>query len=97
MTADAMASYTALQGGRLVQVGGEASALVDRMRGPLLKALAGRRRCYAVRVEALGPSGEVLVTIMGSKGRVPLLFGPGELQSGHISRVVRRALDRAAF
>jgi hypothetical protein len=83
--------------GELIHVGGDGVSLVARMRGPLLKALAGRRRYYAVRVAALGPRGDVLVTVTGSKGRVPLLFGPGELQPGHISSVVRGALDRAAL
>jgi hypothetical protein len=81
----------------LVQVGGEGAALVDRMRAPLLKALKGRRSFYAVRVETLGPRGEVLVSITASKGRIPLLFGPHELQGARISRAVRRALDRAAL
>ena len=81
----------------LIHVGGERPALVDRMRVPLLEALSGRRGFYAVRVEALGPGGDVLVSITGSKGRVPLLFGPDELQAGHVSTVVRGALDRAAF
>lgn len=81
----------------LVHVVGERATLVDRMRGPLLEALGGRRRFYAVRVEALGPGGDVLVSITASKGRVPLLFGPDELQDGHVSRVVRGALDRAAL
>jgi hypothetical protein len=67
------------------------------MRAPLLKALSDRRSFYAVRVETLGPRGDVLVSITGSKGRVPLLFGPDELQEGHVSRIVRGALDRAAF
>jgi hypothetical protein len=81
----------------LIDVGGDGTALVDSMRGPLLKALSGRRAFYAVRVDALGPRGDVLVSITASKGRIPLLFGPGELQAAHISRVVRGALDNAAL
>jgi len=81
----------------LIHVGGERAALVDRMRGPLLRALSGRRCFYAVRVEALGPGGDVLVSITGSKGSIPLLFGPDELQAGHVSSVVRGAVDRAAL
>ena len=81
----------------LVDVVGDGAALVDRMRGPLLRALSGRRAFYAVRVAALGPRGDVLVTITASTGRIPLLFGPDELQAAHISRVVRSAMASAAL
>lgn len=84
-------------GRELVHVGGDGAALVDRMRAPLLKALSGRGAFYAVRVNALGPGGAVLVSITASKGRIPLLFGPGELKAAHISQVVRAALDGAAL
>ena len=84
-------------GQKLIQVTGEGAALVDRMRKPLLRALSGRRSYYAVRVEALGPRGDVLVSITGSKGRIPLLFGPDELRAGHVSSVVRDAVDETAF
>jgi hypothetical protein len=80
----------------LVVVGGDRAALVDSMREPLTSALSGRRVFYDVRVAALGPRGDVLVSITASTGRIPLLFGPGELQAAHVSRVVRRAVDGAA-
>lgn len=81
----------------LVHVTGDRATLVRRMRGPLMNALSERRGFYAVRVEALGPMGDVLVSITGSKGQVPLLFGPDELEPGHVRTVVRGALDRAAL
>lgn len=84
-------------GPRLIQVGGESAALVARLREPLVQALSGRRTYYAVRVEAIGRIGEVLVSITGSKGRVPLLFRRDELESGHVSTVVRSAVDRFAL
>lgn len=84
-------------GSRLIQVGGQDADLVDRLREPVLQALSGRRSCYAVRVAAIGPMGEVLVSITGSKGRVPLLFGHEELEPGHVSRVVQGAVDRFAL
>jgi hypothetical protein len=87
-----MASWAG--GPKLIQVAGENPALVDRLREPLLKALSGRRCCYAVRVEAVGPMGEVLVSITGSRGRIPLLFGRGELDAAHVSKVVEGAVDR---
>ena len=79
-----------------IEMGGN-RALVSRMRAPLMTAMAGRLRYYAVRIEGVGPGGHVLVSITGSKGRLPLLFGPHELQAAHISRVVRGALDEAAL
>jgi len=81
----------------LIVVEGNGSTLVARMRGPLMRALAGRGSVYAVWVEALGPRGDVLVTITGSRGRIPLVFAPDELQPPHVARVVRGALDKAAI
>jgi len=81
----------------MVHIAGDGAALVDLMRRPLLKALSGRQIFYSVRVAILGPKGDVLVSITGSKGSLPLLFGPDELQGAHISSVVRGALDRAAL
>ena len=79
-----------------IEMGGN-GALVTRMRASLIAAMAGRDSYYAVRVEPVGPGGHVLVSITGSKGRLPLLFGPRELQAAHVSTVVRRALDEAAL
>jgi hypothetical protein len=84
-------------GPKLVQVGGESATLVNRLRGPLVQALSERRTWYAVRVEAVGRIGEVLVSITGSKGRLPLLFRHDELEPGHVSTVVRGAVDRFAL
>jgi hypothetical protein len=86
-----MASRTG--GPKLIQVFGDSAALVDRLREPLLEALSRRRGCYAVRVDTVGPMGEVLVSITGSQGRIPLLFGREELEVGHVSSVVRGAVD----
>jgi hypothetical protein len=86
-----------LRASPLIDLGGSGAALVARMRRPVLKALAGRQCFYVVRVEALGPAGDVLVSITGSAGRVLLVFGPGELEPRHVSSVVRRAVDRAAL
>jgi hypothetical protein len=59
--------------------------------------MMGKLAARAARVAMLGPKGDVLVSITGSKGSLPLLFGPDELQGAHISDAVRRALDRAAL
>lgn len=81
----------------LLEVRGDSEALVDLLRGPLNKALTGRRSFYDVRVEAVGRVGEVLVSITGSKGRLPLLFGQEELEPGYVSRVVQDAVGRFAL
>ena len=90
-----MASWA--RGPKLIQVAGENAALVDRLREPLLQALSGRRCRYAVRVEAVGPMGEVLVSITGSQGRIPVLFGREELEAAHVSKVVEGAVEKHAF
>jgi hypothetical protein len=81
----------------LVQVAGDDTALVESLREPLLRALMGRKRRYAVRVAAVGPMGEVLVSITSSHGHVPLLFGRGELEAAYVSRVVGGAVEKNAF
>jgi hypothetical protein len=85
------------EGGRkLIQVTGESGALVERLRAPLLLALSGRGAFYAVRVDAVGPMGEVIVSVTGSKGRVPILFRREQLEGAHVARVVGSAVDRLA-
>jgi hypothetical protein len=84
-------------GPKLVEVRGESAALVSRLREPLVQALSGRRTHYAVRVETIGRIGEVLVSIVGWKGRLPLLFRRDELEPGHVSTVVRSVVDRFAL
>ena len=86
-----MASWTG--GPKLVDVFGDSAELVDRLREPLLQALSGGRCCYAVRVASVGPMGEVLVSITGSQGRIPLLFGREQLEAAHVSSVVQEAVD----
>jgi hypothetical protein len=80
----------------LVQIDGDSADLVDRLREPLRRALAGRHRYYAVHVDSVGRVGEVLVSISGSTGRLPLLLGRDELDPGYVSRVVSDAVQRFA-
>ena len=82
---------------RPIQMKGDTEALLDRLREPLLKALGGRSRFYAVEIETIGRVGDVLVSITGSKGHLPLLFGHDELEPGFVSSVVRDAVDRFAL
>lgn len=86
-----MGSWT--RGPKLIQLVGEDAALVDRLREPLMQALSRRRSRYAVSVGAVGPMGEVLVSITGSQGRIPLLFGREDLDAGHVSKVVEGAVE----
>jgi hypothetical protein len=67
------------------------------LREPLHRALDGRLRYYAVEIAAVGRVGEVLVSITGSKGRLPLLFGHEELEPGYVSSVVKHAVEKFAL
>lgn len=78
----------------LVHVEGQSAILVERLRGPLLRALGDRRSFYSVRVETLGRVGEVLVSITGAKGHLPLLLKEEELEPGFVAMVVRKTVDR---
>jgi hypothetical protein len=79
-----------------VVIDGEAK-LLEQLKAPLHRALAGRSAFYRVRVEGIGRCGEVLVGITGAKGSLPLLFGREELEPGYVARVVNDTLDRFAF
>ncbi|HEY6553117.1 MAG TPA: hypothetical protein VI669_07160 [Vicinamibacteria bacterium] len=77
-----------------VVVGGDDRGLVDRLAGPLQNALAGRRSLYAVHIETVGRVGEVMVSIDGTKGHVPLLFGPEDMDAGYVCSVVKDTVRR---
>ena len=61
---------------------------------PLRRALADGRAFYAVRIETIGRVGEVMVSIDGAKGRLPLLFRPEELDAGYVCSVVKDTVRR---
>jgi hypothetical protein len=71
--------------------------LLDRLEEPLRRALGHRRAYYRVRIETVGRGGEVLVSILGAKGRLPLIFGQEELEPGHVLSVVRDTLDECGL
>ena len=71
--------------------------MLSLLREPLYQALGGRCRFYAVEIAAVGRVGEVLVSITGSRGRLPLLFGNDELEPGYVSSVVRQTVEKFAF
>jgi hypothetical protein len=82
---------------RMVQIDGENALVVERPREPLSRALGNRCGLYRVRVETAGRAGEVLVSILGHRGRIPLLFAPDELEPGYVHGIVRDTVDRFGF
>lgn len=79
---------------QLVELSGEDPRLVDLLREPIRRALGDRRSCYSVHVESVGRVGEVLVSITGFRGHVPLFFGAEELEPGYVARVIRETVSR---
>ena len=77
-----------------VRVGGQAAGLVDLLQAPLRRALESRNRFYSVEIDAVGRVGEVLVSITSSRGRLPLLFGRGDLEPGYVRRIVSDTVAR---
>lgn len=82
---------------RLVQVEGPNALLVESLREPLQRALADRGSFYRVYIDVIGRNDEVMLCITGSRGRLPLNFGGGALELGHLFRVVRGAVDEMGF
>lgn len=77
-----------------VQFRGESTPLTERLQEPVRRALGDRRTCYSVDIEPRARVGEIVVSITGSKGRLPLLFRHEELEPGYVFRVVRDAVTR---
>lgn len=82
---------------RIVEIGGNDKDLVDRLAEPLQRALSDRHSFYAVRIESVGRVGEVMVRIDGSKGRLPLLFRPEDMEAGYVCSVVKDTVRRFDF
>jgi hypothetical protein len=80
---------------RNIEISGDGrfDGLVD----PLCRALEDRHRFYRVHVEAVGRVGEVLVTITGSRGHLPLILSPQDLEPGDVFRMVSDTVDRFGF
>jgi hypothetical protein len=78
---------------RLVQLRGQRE-LVERLGHPLGRALGERRASYVVQIETVGMVGEVLVSVTGAKGRLPILFGREDLEPGYVARVVTDTVAR---
>jgi len=81
---------------RLLRIEGD-GALLERLEEPLRRALGDRRAFYHVRIDSVGRCGEVLICIVGTKGRLPLIFGQEELEPGYVVRVVRDTVEKFGF
>lgn len=77
-----------------VRVEGDNRALVESLSEPLRAALAKRTSRYAISIAAVGRVGEVLVSVDGSNGHVPLLFRTEELEAGYVCSVVLDTVQR---
>jgi hypothetical protein len=80
-----------------VQVDGPSARLVERLKEPLLSVLSSRPGYYVVNIDSVGRVGEVLVSIQGPKGRLPLIFAGEDLEPGYVHRVVEDAVIRFDF
>lgn len=79
---------------RNVEIRGDDRALVARLGDPLRRALAEGHAFYAVRIQAIGRVGEVMISIDSAKGRLPLLFRPEDLDAGYVCSVVKDTVRR---
>jgi hypothetical protein len=79
---------------RFVRVECADARTVAALREPLERALGGRGTFYSVQIDRIGRVGETLVSITGHRGRLPLIFGHGELDPGYLCSVVQRGVDR---
>ena len=79
---------------RLVEFTGDNAHLLDLLREPISRALGDRRTRYHVQVESVGRVGEVVVTITGFKGRVPLFLGGEELEPGYVTRLINETISK---
>ena len=77
-----------------VRVEGDDPALVEWLSTPLRAALAKRAALYAVRIATVGRVGEVLVSVDGRNGHVPLLFRTEEMEPGYVCSVVLDTVQR---
>lgn len=80
-----------------IEITGANTLVVERLQGPLRRALGGRAACYLVSIDTVDRVGEVLVAISSPKGRLPLLFAYDELEPGYVFGVVRNTVDRFGF
>lgn len=88
---------TAQVAARLLRITGQNQVLIDQLKDPLTRALGDRHSVYWVHVDTVGRVGQVLVSISGFRGRLPLFFQPEELEPGYVFRVVKDTVTRFDF
>jgi hypothetical protein len=71
--------------------------LLSTFQDPLRRALGARRAPYRVNVDWVGRCGEIMVSITGAKGRLPLLFSRDQMDPGFVHRVVHDTVERYGF
>ena len=79
-----------------VAVDGE-PRLVERLGAALQEALAPRHRLYAVHLHHLGRRGEVLVSVDGSAGHVPMILRPDQQDPALAAAMVGRLVERLSL
>jgi hypothetical protein len=79
---------------RLIRITGDDATLVRTLEGPLERELGDRHAFYDIRIAHVGRTGEVLVSITGSRGHVPLLLGHDDLHPGLVGRIVGDTVRR---
>jgi hypothetical protein len=85
-----------LSGRAAVAVEGE-PPLVERLGAAMQDALAPRRRLYVVQLHRLGRRGEVLVSVDGSAGHVPMILRPDQLDPALAAAMVGRLVERLSL
>jgi hypothetical protein len=89
-----MATPDVVSSGRLVEIKGQNNVLVEQLKDPLSRALGECKNFYFVEIDTVGRVGQVLVSINGSRGRLPLLFQRDELEPGYVFRIVKDTVTR---
>ena len=80
---------------QIVEVAGDDKNLVARLAEPLQRVLSDRRSSfYTVYIETVGRVGEVMVSIDGTRGHLPLLFRREDLDAGYVCSVVTETVRR---
>ena len=82
------------QGHGHVHIAGTDAFIVASLTAALERALGDRGTSYSVEIDAVGRVGETLVSITGSRGHLPLIFGHGDMEPGYICSVVQRSVNR---
>lgn len=68
--------------------------LSEQLSEPVARALGDNGRMFVVEIDPVGRVGQVLISISGSQGRLPLFFQKDELEPGYVFRVVRDTVSR---